>query len=201
MVRDTVAVETLARLAISRIFILSLPKDPIAAARFLHDCNRPIGKLPDRLRHRTARHFPKNHVRRFFQRTFRFFSSVTSAANDSQPKRVSQLFLDPEPPTLDQPPAHQGRALALRCSNKHWLRTDCLYLPQNRVRSRKRRPQRAKFRRRIAPFLPRKRCCCKNGCFRTSRANPNKAASLPCALALRILCCCRSGYLLRVRQC
>ncbi len=126
-------------------------------ARFLHDCNRPIGKLPDRLRHRTARRFPKNHVRRFFRRTFRFFSSVTSAANDSQSERVSPLFLDPEPPTLDQPPAHQDRALALRCPNKHWHRTDCLCSPQNREQYRKRRQQRAKFRRRIAQFLPRKK--------------------------------------------
>src|SRR5256885_10687747 len=98
MVRDTVAVETLARLAISRVFMGHCSQN--LTARSSHCCIRLTEMLPDRSRHTMARLCPKNHARHFFRRTFLFSSRETSAANDSRSRKVSPTFLDVERPDL-----------------------------------------------------------------------------------------------------
>src|SRR5438132_2248382 len=173
--RDTVAVETLARLAISRIIGLysKVRLAPCIAPRTI--CSRPIEKLPDRLRHTTARRGPKDHARHLFRSAFRFFLREKPPANDTQLKRVSRQCLGQAQSASDQPSARENRWPPLPRHNNHWHRTDCLCSLQNHGQLGKRRPKRAKLHTKTALFQPRKKCCCKKRCCLTSHANPKKA--------------------------
>src|ERR1700738_376683 len=134
IVRDTVAVETLARLAISRIFIFSPRNASDAWGRSSLYRIRRIEKLPDRWRRRMARHCPKNRNRHFFLRVSPFSWKETPSVNDIRSKKASLHFSALERPVLDQPSASADHLRALRHHSRHLHQTHCLCLPQNHVR-------------------------------------------------------------------